>query len=88
MNKPIEGEPAFPNGPSGMSIHYDDGRVEHQYPGSPGMTLRQWYIGQALQGLCANPNLSQASYSDTALIAITQADEIMQFLYPQPKETN
>ena len=72
MSKPIEGEPAFP------SDRYGD----------RGLSERRYYIGQALAGICANPNLSQASYSDAALIAITQADEIMKFLYPQPKETN
>lgn len=86
--KPIEGEPAFPNGPSGMSIHYEDGRVEHQYPGSPGMSLRQWYIGQALAGICANPNRSHWKANGAAAEAIKIADAVMQILYPQPKETN
>lgn len=88
MSNPIEGEPAFPNGPSGMSIHYDDGHIEHQYPGSPGMTLRQWYIGQALMGFNANPNFSHAQADDIALLAIHQADHVMKQLYPQPKEFN
>lgn len=48
-----DGGPAFPCGPSGMSISYDDGRTEHQYPGSPGMSLRDWFAGQALQGILA-----------------------------------
>jgi hypothetical protein len=85
--KPIEGEPAFPNGPHGMSIHYDNGHVEHQYPGSPGMSERRWYIGQALQGLCANPNLAQTPVGQLAHMAIEEADNLMYMLYPQPKET-
>ena len=85
--KPIEGEPAFPNGPHGGSIHYEDGHVEHQYPGSSGMTLRQWYIGQALAGICANPNRSHWKANGAAAEAIKIADSIMQILYPQPKET-
>ena len=73
MNKPIEGDPAFP------SDRY----------GETGLTERRYYIGQALQGLCANPNLTQASYRDVAGRAITQADAVMQLLYPQTeKETN
>lgn len=87
--KPIEGEPAFPNGPHGGSIHYDDGHVEHQYPGSPGMSLRQWYIGQALMGICANPNsLKEDFVHYPGEMAIAQVDHLMQLLYPQPKETN
>ena len=42
-----DGGPAFPCGPSGMSISYDDGRTEHQYPGSPGMSLRDWFASHA-----------------------------------------
>ena len=86
--KSIEGEPAFPNGPHGGSIHYEDGHVEHQYPGSPGMSLRQWYIGKALQGLCANPNLTQNKAELIGELSIYQADAVMALLYPQPKETN
>lgn len=51
MSKINDGGSAFPCGPSGMSISYDDGRTEHQYPGSPGMSLRDWFAGQALAGL-------------------------------------
>ena len=50
MTQPNDGGPAFPCGPSGMSISYDDGRTEHQYPGSPGMSLRDWFAGKALEG--------------------------------------
>lgn len=89
MEKPIEGEPAFPNGPSGMSIHYDNGHVEHQYPGCEGMSLRQWYIGQALAGYCASHQYCGSEYGQLAKIAIQQADAVMSLLYPQPtKEPN
>ena len=53
MSEINDGGPAFPCGPSGMSISYDDGRTEHQYPGSSGMSLRDWLAGQALAGLCS-----------------------------------
>lgn len=88
--KPIEGEPAFPNGPSGMSIHYEDGRVEHQYPGSPGMSERRYYIGQALAGICANPeSLKEDFVHYPGEMAIAQVDYLMSLLYPQTeKETN
>ena len=81
MTQPNDGGPAFPCGPHGMSISYDDGRTEHQYPGSPGMSLRDWLVGQALAGLCAN----QASYEedtieDRARLAIVQADETLKLI--------
>ena len=60
MTQPNDGGPAFPCGPSGMSISYDDGRTEHQYPGSPGMSLRDWFAGQASeQDTTINLALSQ-----------------------------
>ena len=54
MSEINDGGPAFPCGPSGMSISYDDGRTEHQYPGSSGMSLRDWLAGQVLQGLASD----------------------------------
>ena len=42
----------------------------------PGMSLRQYYIGQALMGLCANPTYT----GDTARITemtIEQADALL-----------
>ena len=79
--KPIEGEPAFPSPPVGTGDPRDG-----MTTGSPGMTLRQWYIGQALMGFNANPNFSHAQADDIALLAIHQADHVMKQLYPQPKE--
>lgn len=81
--KPIEGEPAFPIPPVGTGDPRDG-----MTTGSPGMTLRQWYIGQALMGFNANPNFSHAQADDIALLAIHQADHVMRLLYPQLKETN
>lgn len=80
-------EPAFPNGPSGMSIHFDDGRVEHQYPGSPGMSLREWYIGQALMGICANPESRKEDFVHyPGEMAIAQVDHLMSLLYSQTEK--
>ena len=70
MDKPIEGEPAFSSDRFGMS----------------GMSLRQYYIGQALMGFCANPRFANAAAEDVALIAVTQADYVMQFLYSQTEK--
>lgn len=40
------GGPAFPHGPLGDSIQFKDGRIAHQWPGSPGMDLIDWFAGQ------------------------------------------
>jgi hypothetical protein len=44
-----------------------------------GMSLREYYIGQALAGLCANPGLNweQPDAKETAEWAIEVADEVM-----------
>lgn len=86
--KSIEGEPAFPNGPHGGSVHYEDGHVEHQYGGCPGMSLRQYYIGQALAGYCASYQYCGSEYGQLAKIAIQQADAVMALLYPQSTKEN
>ena len=40
------GGPAFPHGPLGDSIQFKDGRIAHQWPGSLGMDLIDWFAGQ------------------------------------------
>lgn len=42
-------------------------------------TLRAWFAGQALVGLCANPNLNEDEH-ETAQMAIAQADEMIRRL--------
>ena len=71
MSKPIEGKPAFP------SDRY----------GQTGLTERRYYIGQALAGICANPNRDHWKADGVAVEAIKNADAVMSLLYPQPKET-
>jgi hypothetical protein len=57
MSDPInDGGPAFPHGPLGDSITFDDGRTSHQWPACAGMTLRDWFAGQALNGSLASQN--------------------------------
>ena len=85
--KPIEGEPAFPHGPLEV---YDEAREKWMsVDARPGMSLRQYYIGKALMGICANPNRSHWKANGAAAEAIKIADAVMQLLYPQTeKETN
>ena len=44
-------EAAFPCGPMGDSMTFEDGRTTHQFGAQPGMSLHDWFMGQALQGL-------------------------------------
>ena len=84
--KPIEGEPAFPHGP--LEVYDEDRHRYNSIDAKPGMTLRQWYIGKALQGLCANPDLTQNKAELIGELSIYQADAVMSLLYPQTeKET-
>ena len=83
MSKPIEGEPAFPSPPVGTGDPRDGMTTGHA-----GMTLRQWYIGQALAGFCANPDFSHNNNDSIGQLSIDHADAVMSLLYPQPKETN
>lgn len=85
--KPIEGESAFPHGPLEV---YDEARQRwNSVDASRGLSERRYYIGQALAGLCANPNFSQAPIGQLAYMAIEETDNLMSMLYPQTeKETN
>ena len=35
----------------GDSMTFEDGRTTHQYPAQPGMSLHDWFAGQALASL-------------------------------------
>ena len=82
MSKPIEGEPAFPSPPVGTGDPRDGMTTGHA-----GLSERRYYIGQALMGICANPNRSHWKANGAAAEAIKIADAVMSLLYPQPKET-
>ena len=85
MNKPIEGESAFPHGPLEV---YDEARQRwYSIDARRGLSERRYYIGQALMGFNANPKFAVMPHDAIALMAVNQADTVMQLLYPQPKET-
>ena len=56
---------------SGPAFPYDP--ITHTF----GMTYRQWLIGMALQGLCANPNTRGTNNQIIAVWAIQKADAIL-----------
>lgn len=85
MSKPIEGKPAFPHGP--LEVYDDTTHRWSSLDAKPGMSERRWYIGQALAGFNANPKFAVMPHDAIALMAVNQADAVMQQLYPQPKET-
>lgn len=47
---PHDGGPAFPVGPLG-DTSTPDGLISHQFPGSPGMSMRDHFAGLAMQAL-------------------------------------
>ena len=67
MSNKNNGGPAFP--------HYD---VETTQV-IPGMTLRDWFAGKAMQGLQANPveDVCEMSYEEIAKYAYAQADAML-----------
>ena len=65
MSRKDTGGPAFP-------APYDG------HGGGPeGMSLRDWFAGQALAGILANPNISNANYGVDADAAFTAADAML-----------
>ena len=46
-------------------------------PGVPGMTLRDWFAGQALAGFCAAPDLKDNTHVAIAIGAYLQADAML-----------
>lgn len=64
MSKDInDGGPAFPRDDFGDGI--------------PGMSLRDWFAGQALAGLCATDRANQYPFGETALDAYRIADAML-----------
>jgi hypothetical protein len=71
-----DGGPAFPI----ADVPYPNGNVQ---PGWNGMTLRDWFAGQALAGLCANPSINMGSHA-TAEAAYLSADAMFIAREPMP----
>jgi len=70
MNSPkSDGGPAFPGGPFGDTMRGEDGRVRHQYPATEGMSLRDWFAGQALNSLLSMPT-THANFANKKLTSL------------------
>jgi hypothetical protein len=66
MNTPNDGGPAFPI----PRFHTWQDKV-------PGMSLRDWFAGQALAGLCANRDYVDESFPSIAEYAYHHADAML-----------
>jgi hypothetical protein len=73
-NETQNDEPAFPYA---YEERGPNPETNKQIFSTPGMTLRDWFSGQALKGLLANPNID-ADYALTAQYAGLQADAMME----------
>ena len=73
MPKIDPNSPAFPGTTNG---------ADGNFVNAPqwGMTLRQWYAGQALAGLCAAPTIAAAPLSEVAEDAVEIADMLIEAL--------
>ena len=63
-----------------MTNKNDDGGPAFPTPWSntyPGVSLRDYFAGQALMGFCANPDMTRSSLSEVARYALGQADAMM-----------
>ena len=76
-------ERAFPSGPMGDSMTFEDGRTNWQYPGQPGMSLRDWFAGMAMRGLIEPDDITYLEgtprrLAKVALVAYQVADAMME----------
>ena len=77
MSMTNDGGPAFPG--HALKITLPDGSV---VPKAPGMTLRDWFAGQALAGMCAVPvrhGTTAETFADSAYVladAMLRAREV------------
>lgn len=72
-----DGGQAFPGKPFEASYMGQDGKMHPLY--APGMSLRDWYAGMALNGLCASPDNRLLKGRDQfAAVAFVLADAMLE----------
>jgi hypothetical protein len=75
-----DGGPAYPS-KAYKTVTFPNGQTfqETDFGNYPGMTLRDWFAGQALQGLLAKYNLKTPGDQDTvSAMAYELADSILE----------
>ena len=81
MDMKIDGGPAFPSTVRREERYMDEGGYGHTRIVSTlegGMTLRDWFAGQAVEGIISSFNLnSDWSHADRAEFAYRQADAML-----------
>ena len=73
-------EPENPNAFPSPDTYHPNGQVEY---GAPGMSLRDWFAGQALAGLLADSNTS-GTYKEFADYAYQYADVMLRARQKSP----
>ena len=63
MSTKNTGGPAFPTPNGGDSAISEDGHQHWQYPSHPGMSLRDWFAGKALEGEMAAQSADTGEYT-------------------------
>jgi hypothetical protein len=78
MSKTQDGGPAFPHDDFyETELATDRLRKQVLIPASSGMSLRDWFAGQALAGMCANPSCDSRSFRECAEYSYKHADEML-----------
>lgn len=74
MSKKYDGGPAFPRGP--VHVKPDNDR-DYVIPGNSGMTLRDWFAGQALARLVSGDGPQLETWEHVAAAAYDAADAML-----------
>jgi hypothetical protein len=63
-----------------MRKHHEsrDKEIAIDHDGQEGMTLRDYFAGKALQGLCANPEFAKEGIDTVARWSFNQADAMLE----------
>lgn len=85
MNKQNDGGPAFPQNIIDPSKGHDDGRYEVERQ-ELGMSLRDWFAGQALNGLISRFDDLGANPKEAAEAAVGHADALIARLNKEPTD--
>lgn len=74
-----DGGPAFPVDEHGDSVVGPDGATYYQHPSHPGMSLRAYFAGLAMQGMVAGRKceLADVNVADLARSAVYVADALI-----------